>query len=106
MALDPNLEPDPEDETLPDLTADEREERARIVAFLSTGRATGVTASLGLSRRALLQKIERYRIRRPRRPGPTQRVVECRATRTAFSNAAEPENEIGNVSDLGQVEHV
>jgi hypothetical protein len=70
MAPGSELEPDEEDEILPDLTEEEREERARMIAFLATGRATGVAASLGMTRGAFIEKLKRYRIPRPRRPEP------------------------------------
>jgi DNA-binding NtrC family response regulator len=49
------------------LTEDERAERARIVAALSdvNHNATRLAVRLGMSRRSLMEKIQRYRIPRP-----------------------------------------
>jgi len=60
------------DDDLSFLTPTEREERARIIAFLANGRVHGRSASIGLSRRALIQKIDRYQITRPRAPERTK----------------------------------
>ena len=49
------------------LTEDERAERARIMAALSdvNHNATRLAMRLGMSRRSLMEKIQRYRIPRP-----------------------------------------
>lgn len=56
------------------LTEDERAERARIVAALaaSAGNTIKAASTLGLSRRQLIEKFERYRIPRPPKPAPTE----------------------------------
>jgi DNA-binding NtrC family response regulator len=58
----------------PDLTPAARYERARIIAALSDtkGNATRVAASLSVTRRMLIAKLDRYRIPRPRPPGKTE----------------------------------
>jgi DNA-binding NtrC family response regulator len=63
----PEPRKDAKPETPPDLTEEERAERTRIIAALSDVRtnATRAAARLGLSRRTLIAKIERYRIPRP-----------------------------------------
>jgi DNA-binding NtrC family response regulator len=53
-------------ESLPEMPNEEREERARIIAFLETGRVTDAAARLGIPRRTLIEKIKKYGFPRPR----------------------------------------
>lgn len=57
---------DPRDDPTLVLTDDERAERARIVSTLAMlgGSAVKTAASLGLTRRALVDRLSRYKIRR------------------------------------------
>lgn len=67
-----------ENETVPDLTEEEREKRDRIIAALADleHNATGIAARLGLSRRALIAKLKRYGIPRPPPSESTRLLIE------------------------------
>lgn len=51
-----------------DLTDAERAERARIIEALADGNATRLAIRLGMARRTLISKLDRYKIPRPRPP--------------------------------------
>jgi len=51
-----------------DLTDAERAERARIIEALADGNATRLAMRLGMARRTLISKLDRYKIPRPRPP--------------------------------------